>query len=227
MSAKDDLATVFSGRLRVSASAFARKHGLPGEALRIEPPVHIDEAGGMTLALKAGLVRVKPDGMFRLAGAKPDKGPYNLFSRGPAPLLNRQYLIQITAFAELVLEHRWPARQVMFEYDALDLAVLDDGGHPLVAEAERDAASLNAMLAQMNAATADHLIRPANTTQRKVAALARLRPAVFWAVAPGVRRPFDVEIDGDGVPRLRTRWRHGTTWNGIRTGAGTAITSGG
>jgi hypothetical protein len=205
MSSEDDLVAVFSGRLRVWASAFARQHGLAGETLRIEPRLHIDEVTGLALALNAGLVQVQSNGMFRLSGAKPGKGPYNLFSRGVTPSLNREYLVQIAAFAELVLQHRWPARQVVFEYDALDLAVFEDGGYPVVAEVKRDAASLHVMLAQMNAATADHVLQPVSTAQRKVAAMARLRPELFWAVAPGVRLPFEVEIDRDGVPRLRPR----------------------
>jgi hypothetical protein len=109
---------------------------LAGEALRIEPRLHIDEVTGPALALNAGLVQVQSNGMFRLAGANPGKGPYNLFSRGATPSLNREYLVQITAFAELVLQ-------------------------------------------------------PVSVTQRKIAALTRLRPELFWAVAPGARgRPL-------------------------------------
>lgn len=190
-------------RLEGWAAEFARVRGIPNGALPIEPPLHEDEAAGMAVALGASLVRVEPDGMFRVAGARRGKGPYNLFSRGPTPSLNREYLIQLTAFAELVVEHRWPARQVAFEYDALDLAVLDGDKPLVVAEAKRDRPSLERMLAQFEAATPEHVVAPANTVQRKVAALARLRPAAFWAVAPGVRQAFSVELDPSGVPRFR------------------------
>uniref|UniRef100_UPI0035E41F2B hypothetical protein n=1 Tax=Thermomonospora cellulosilytica TaxID=1411118 RepID=UPI0035E41F2B len=111
----------------------------------------------------------------------------------------------MTAFAELVVEHRWPAQRVAFEYDALDLAVLDGDEPLLVAEVKRDRTELERMLAQFEVATSEHVVAPANTVQRKVAALARLRPAVFWAVAPGVRRAFSVEADRGGVPRLHPR----------------------
>jgi hypothetical protein len=202
----DDLLAVSSRQLSTWASVFARERGLPDQALRLRPPLHVDEADGLALARGAGLVEVQPDGVFRLAGAAQNKGPYNLFSRGPAPSLNREYLVQIAAFAELVIEHRWPARRVAFEYDALDLATLHDSGRPVVvAEAKRDTASLDLMLAEMSAATAHQVAAPTNTTQRKIAALARLGATVFWAVAPGVRRAFDIEIDPEGVPRLSRR----------------------
>ncbi|MCT9934532.1 hypothetical protein N5079_30435 [Planotetraspora sp. A-T 1434] len=202
----DDLLALSGGQLSTWALAFARERGLPDGALRLTPPLHEDEANGLALARGAGLVEVQPDGVFRLAGAAQGKGPYNLFSRGPAPSLNREYLVQIAAFSELVLQHGWPARRVAFEYDALDLAALDDSGRAVVvAEAKRDAASLDRMLAEMGAVTSDQIAAPTNTTQRKVAAMARLAPVVFWAVAPGIRRVFDVEVDHDGVPRLRHR----------------------
>jgi hypothetical protein len=201
-----DLDTMSGAQLSMWASTFARERGLPSAVLRLDPPLHIDEADGLALALGATMVDIQPDGVFRLAGAQKAKGPYNLFSRGPAPALNREYLVQIAAFAELVMRHRWPARRVAFEYDALDLAAIDAGGHPVVlAEAKRDAASLDRMLADIGRATREQVAAPASTTQRKVAALARLCPAVFWAVAPGVRWAFDVAVDDDGVPRLHPR----------------------
>ncbi len=202
----DDLLAACSSQLSTWASVFARERGLPEQALRLRPPLHLDEANGLALARGAGLVEVQSDGVFRLAGSAQNKGPYNLFSRGAVPSLNREYLVQIAAFAELVIEHRWPARRVAFEYDALDLATFDDSGRPVVvAEAKRDAASLDLMLAEMDAATVRQVAAPANTTQRKIAALSRLGATVFWAVAPGVRRAFDVEIDHDGVPHLSPR----------------------
>ncbi|MGP3920438.1 hypothetical protein [Nonomuraea sp. 10N515B] len=202
----DDLLAACSSQLSTWASAFARERRLPDQALRLRPPLNVDEANGLALARAAGLVEIQPDGVFRLAGAARNKGPYNLFSQGPAPSLNREYLVQIAAFAELVIEHRWPARRVAFEYDALDLATLDGSGRPVVvAEAKRDTASLDRMLAEMRAATARQVAAPANTTQRKIAALSRLGAKVFWAVAPGVRRAFNIEIDQDGVPQLIPR----------------------
>lgn len=202
----DELVTLVSDRLRSWAGAFAREAGLSGEALSIVPPLHDDEATGLAKALRSHLVDVRPNGEFRLAGAKGGKGPYHLFSRGPAPALNREYVVQIAAFAELVAKYHFAARKVVFEYDAFDLAAFDDTSHPaLVVEAKRNPALLEAMLTEIRAVGPEQIGRPTTATQRKAAALARLRPPVFWAVAPGVRLAFDVEIDGDGVPRLRPR----------------------
>ncbi|MEU8194994.1 hypothetical protein AB0C10_14565 [Microbispora amethystogenes] len=189
-------------RLRRWAEEFAARRGLPGTDLRIDPPLHREEVEGLVLALGSGLVTVERAGVFRVAGASAAKGPYNLFSAGPRPVLNREYLIQIAVFAELGVRHRWPARQVVFEYDALDLAVLDGGEHPAVlVETKRDEAGLDAMLAGVTAATESDVSQPCTADQRKASALVRLRPRVFLTAAPGVRRCF-VPVVEDGRVRL-------------------------
>ncbi|MFI9597850.1 hypothetical protein [Nonomuraea sp. NPDC052265] len=202
----DDLLAACRTQLDNWASAFARERGLSAQALRLHPPLDLNEANGLIHAVGAGLVKIQPDGVFRLAGAAPGKGPYNLFSQGPTPSLNREYLVQIAAFTELVTEHRWPARLVAFEYGAFDLGTFDEAGRPVVvAEAKRDTASLDRMLDHMRTATARQVTAPMSTTQRKIAALSRLGATVFWAVAPGVRRAFDIQIDRYGMPQLIPR----------------------
>jgi hypothetical protein len=179
------------------ATEFARECQLPSADLRIHPALHYDEAAGLALAVSSGLVSVRNGGRFRLAGAMADKGPYNLFSRGQQPALNREYLIQIACFAELVLNHDWTARNTVFEYDSLDLATFDPNGQPVVAvEAKRSEHLLDLMLKAMQSTS---ICRPTSSTTnaaRKLRALSRLRPEVFWAVAPGVRRAFDVDYSG-------------------------------
>lgn len=203
--AADPHASELGNRLARWARTFAEEHELASPELRIVPPPHPDEVGGLGLALAMNLVTVGASGRFRLAGAAAGKGPYNLFSRGPAPALNREYLIQIAAFAELVAHHGWPARQVAFEYDAFDLAALDGSGRLVVAvEAKRDQGSLETTLAKMATATQQELSAPATGDHRKAAALVRRRPQAFCAIAPGVRRWFTVCVD-DGVPRLVPR----------------------
>ncbi|GIH66986.1 hypothetical protein [Microbispora siamensis] len=200
------------GRLRHWAEEFAARRDLPVADLRIDPPLHREEAEGLVLALRSGLVMVERAGVFRLAGAHAAKGPYNLFSTGPRPMLNREYLIQIATFAELVVHHRWPARQVVFEYDAFDLGVLDEGDRPaILVETKRDEAGLDVMLSRVTAAREDEVLQPRTADQRKASALVRLRPRRFLAVAPGVRRCFGSVVE-DGRVRLipRSEIPHGT-----------------
>ncbi|HEU5155662.1 MAG TPA: hypothetical protein VFU43_01600 [Streptosporangiaceae bacterium] len=200
--AADPHASEPANRLAHWARNFADEHRLDSAELSIAPPLHPDEVAGLGLALGMNLVTIETTGQFRLAGADAGKGPYNLFSRGRAPALNREYLIQIAAFAELVAHHGWPASQVAFEYDAFDLAVLDASGRLVVAaEAKRDQRSLETTLAKLSTATPDELATPATADQRKAAALVRLRPQVFCAIAPGVRRWFTLCVD-DGSLRL-------------------------
>jgi hypothetical protein len=196
---------VVADRLVGWARGFAGEYDLASTELRVVPPLHIDEVDGVRMAMGMNVVSIGSTGEFRLAGSDAGKGPYNLFSRGSAPALNREYLIQIAAFAELVLEHRWPARQVVFEYDAFDLAVLDDAGRvAVVVEAMKDQQGLETTLAKMATATAAELSAPPTTDHRKAAGLVRLRPQMFGAVAPGVRRWFTVGVD-EGLPRLVPR----------------------
>ncbi|HZB30854.1 MAG TPA: hypothetical protein VE465_11885 [Streptosporangiaceae bacterium] len=196
----DPHASELANRLACWARTFAGEHGLDSSELRIVPSLHPDEAGGFGLAIGLNLVTIGATGEFRVAGADTSKGPYNLFSRGPAPALNREYLIQIAAFAELVAHHGWPARQVVFEYDAFDLAALDGPGHLVVAaEAKRDQQSLETTLAKMATATPEELSAPATADHRKAAALVRLRPQAFCAIAPGVRRWFTLSVDDDSL----------------------------
>lgn len=115
----DAPASPVEAQLHAWAREFARQHDLPSGDLRISPPLREDESDGLTLALANGLVVVDRGGQFRLVGAAASKGPYHLFSRGDRPSLNREYLIQVVAFAELVLDHGWVAKDVAFEHDAL------------------------------------------------------------------------------------------------------------
>jgi hypothetical protein len=191
-----------ANRLARWARTFADEHELASPELKVIPPLHPDEVDGLGLALGMNLVTTEATGTFRLAGADASKGPYNLFSRGPTPVLNREYLIQIAMFADLVAHHGWPARQVEFEHDAFDLAVLDGSGRLIVAaEAKKDQRSLETTLAKMATATPEELSAPATADHRKAAALVRLRPHMFCVVAPGVRRWFTVSPD-DGSLRL-------------------------
>jgi hypothetical protein len=194
-----------AGGIRVWAASFARARGIADAELRVEPPLHPQELAGLELAVGAGLVTVEDDGSFRLVGAAEGKGPYNLFSRGTRVALNREYLIQIAVFAELVLRHRWPARRVAFEYDAFDLATFaPDGSLVVLGEAKRDERLLDAMLAELLSISRPDVEQATTNAARKAAALVRLRPEVFWAVAPGVRRAYDVTIR-DEVPVLAPR----------------------
>jgi Family of unknown function (DUF6308) len=201
----DTPTTKVPDQLATWAAGFAQRHGIPEGALVIEPPLHPDEGAGLEQAVGAGLVSVDDDGTFRLTGAADAKGPYHLFSRGPRVTLNREYLSQIGAFAELVLRYCWPARRVVFEYDALDLVTLaPDGSVAVAGEVKRDQRLLDVMLGELTSMSRQDIQQGQTNAARKAAALVRLQPAVFWAVTPGARRAYDVTVR-DGVPVLTPR----------------------
>ena len=71
-------------QLHTWAAEFATQHDLLDRTLRIMPPLLDEEADGLALAMSTRLIDVKTTGQFRMVGAAGSKGPYNLFSRGPA-----------------------------------------------------------------------------------------------------------------------------------------------
>lgn len=191
--------------LQRMAAAFAQSRGLAGRSFVLGGQLHADELEGLARAWDVGLIDVDDCGTFRVMGSRTAKGPYNLFSSGPRPALNREYLIQIAAFTELVLDHGWPSVRTAFEHDALDLATFGTGGRCVVAgEAKATEALLASMITGMGRMGPEQLQAPATNAERKVAALVRLGAPVFWAVAPGVRWTFDVDYAPD-VPALTPR----------------------
>lgn len=185
------------------AAAFAQSRGLAGRSFVLSGQLHADELEGLARAWDVGLIDVDDCGTFRVMGSRTAKGPYNLFSSGPRPALNREYLIQIAAFTELVLDHGWPSVRTAFEHDAH--ATFGTGGRCVVAgEAKATEALPASMITGMCRMGNEQLQAPATNAERKVAALVRLRAPVFWAVAPGVRWTFDVDYAPD-VPALTPR----------------------
>ena len=84
-----------------------------------------DEAGSFLRAVEAGIAVVDDGGYVTLPAVRPKKpeGRYALLARsGDGVSVNLEYLIQVGATAELVLDHGWPSGAVDFErgeFDAL------------------------------------------------------------------------------------------------------------
>jgi hypothetical protein len=192
-----------AGGLRVWAASFARARGIAEAELRVEPPLHPEELAGLELAVGAGLVTIEDDGSFRMVGAVEGKGPYNLFSRGVRVALNREYLIQIAAFAELVLRHRWPARRGGVRVRRLRPGGLCPGWVAgCMGEAKRDQRLLDAMLAELLSISRLDVEQATTNAARK--------PPPWWAMSlvpdyPITRRMLGVDPDGSrriGLLRL-------------------------
>jgi hypothetical protein len=187
-----------AGGLRVWAASFARARGIAEAELRVEPPLHPEELAGLELAVGAGLVTIEDDGSFRMVGAVEGKGPYNLFSRGVRVALNREYLIQIAAFAELVLRHRWPARRGGVRVRRLRPGGLCPGWVAgCMGEAKRDQRLLDAMLAELLSISRLDVEQATTNAARKAAALVgnESRPRLSDYETDARRRPRRVQTN--------------------------------
>lgn len=156
-----------------------------------------DEAGSFLRALDHGLVAVDGAGFSTLPTIRPKKpqGRYALLSKlGSGVSINLEYLIQIGATAELVLDHGWPPDSLDFERGEFDAVVYDpDGRVCLAMEAKArvtGADSLESMLRFWFRAIADPQLDLRNNSGRKLLELKRLcssGPVVVWLVAEGAR----------------------------------------
>ncbi len=167
-----------------------------------------DEAEAFLRAYKAGLVVVDPDGRFRLPGVgRSFEAPHLIGRSGPRVALHTEYLINIGAYAELVLDFDWPAERLSFQFGAgeFDIGGFNSRGElALLVEAKARVGGSNGLdeleasferLEAVNEATVTA------TTRRKWARL-RLEletgPLRLWLVASGARRLYHCELDGTG-----------------------------
>jgi hypothetical protein len=193
------------------ADGFAKKRtdvassrlALPGRGLLP------DEAASFLRALDEGLVAVDDAGFFKLPTVRPKVplGRYSLLSKnGSGVSLNLEYLIQVGATSELMLDHGWPPEAVDFErgeFDALGLG--SDGRVCLAMEAKARVSgsdSLEGLLRFWLRALAEPGIDLRNNSGRKLAELRRRcldGPVLVWLVAEGVRWSLWAEMQGNEV----------------------------
>lgn len=179
-----------------------------------------DEAASFLRALDQGLVTVDAAGSFALPTVRPTSalGRYSLLSKnGSGVALNLEYLIQVGATAELILDHGWPPEAVGFERGEFDaLGHGSDGRVRLAMEAKARASgsdSLEGLLRFWLRALAEPGIDLRNNSGRKLAEVRRLcldGPVIVWLVAEGARWSLWAEMQDDKVvlsPGPAPTWR--------------------
>lgn len=81
-----------------------------------------DECQAFLRSVDQGLVRIEPDGNFWAHTARRTSRNLHLVGRsGLAMALHTEYLIQIGAYAELILDHGWPPEILDFECGPFDV----------------------------------------------------------------------------------------------------------
>jgi hypothetical protein len=159
-----------------------------------------DEARSFLRAVEHGIAAVDDAGYVTLPPVRPKTptGRYALLSRsGDGVSVNLEYLIQIGATAELVLDHGWPPETVNFERGEFDALCVDPDNRVLLAmEAKARVTgpdSLERLVASwlqlIEHADADR----ATNAGRKFTELGRLTErgkVLVWLVADGARWPL-------------------------------------
>ena len=170
-----------------------------------------DEASSFLRALDSGFVSVDGAGFVVLptVRAKTPAGRYALLSKsGSGVSINLEYLIQIGATAELVMDHGWSPADIDFERGEFDAVGVGPGDRVLlVMEAKARVSgpdSLEKLLTSWMLMAEDPSIDLNNNAGRKYRELQRLCQSgrvVVWLVAEGARWTLIAEMV-DGAVRL-------------------------
>jgi hypothetical protein len=188
---------------RSSEALFAANPKAMGSGRLLATPNRVD-AGDVALFFRgvdAGLVEVKPDGRFNTLDRPTDTGRWALLSRSAhGGWFNAEYLPQLAAYIEAILDLDYPQERVLFELPArslqLDLAVLDDDGSVVVlGEAKRSTPALaplagGALQRFAEAAPTDESKRRGDEQRQLAWRLWTVEPALTWLIGPGHREAF-------------------------------------
>jgi hypothetical protein len=170
------------------------------------------EEGRFLRAVEEGIVTVDASGRFRLPGLNRSTGnptEPHIFSRPETALRThvvrlewREYLTQVVALTELILDHGWPKGLVAFDPEArgawtFDLAAFRDrtGEPPWVIAAETKSPisageldELTERLLSWSASGAGPQPSDRSKAAKAFRGLLRTQPRSLWLVAPGRKR---------------------------------------
>lgn len=171
--------------------------------------LHPDESAAFLRALDAGTVSVNTAGYATVHCVRPKQpqGRYALLARsGQGVSVNLEYLIQLGATSELVIDGHWPPALLDFERGEFDLLGHDPHGQvTLVMEAKARATGPDSLATLVTAWLAfsrldDPANLPATNAGRKYRELWRLAhdgPIAVWLVAAGARWNLAAHMEGD------------------------------
>ncbi len=190
-----------------SAELHADNPGLMDSPDLIKTPNVIDEGDVdlFFLGLDAGLITVTRGAKFNTADRSKEGGRWSLLSRSrDGGWYNAEYLPQIAAYVDCILNLGYPQERVFFELPArslqLDLAIVDDDEKVVVlGEAKRDVAMLDKLRASMLERFASQ--EPGPETKKRGDEARQLawrlwatKAPYCWLVGPGHRPAYRVGL---------------------------------
>ena len=204
--------------------AFCGGRGLNRSAWGPPREVYPEEAEGVLRAVDEGVIVIDDLGRCQAPGLRKPGQDRELIrvATGTRIHYGIEWFTHIAAVCELIVDYRWPRSHIDFEtlpFDAVAYLRRDDVDPVLVTEAKKERREVDRMLLDirrwadegltLTEATADRDYRKywGLMGKRMWRDAGRLRveqrrpPDWFWAVGPGVRRAFRVEVR-DGRVRL-------------------------
>jgi hypothetical protein len=166
-----------------------------------------DECQAFLRAVDKDLIRIEPDGNFWAHTARRTSQNLHLVGRsGMATALHTEYLIQIGAYAELVLDRGWPPAKLDFECGPFDI----EGGEGRVTLAVEAKARVlpptgdtlttirDAFMARQ--IDPDYPLKPNHLHKwDRLLELSSQGPVWLWLVADGARWSYAARNDGSGL----------------------------
>lgn len=191
---------------RVDGFAAARDDVFTGNLVPPRRGLGRDESASFLRAVDEGFAVVDRAGYVTLPLVRQKKpvGRYALFSKSGAGVsVNLEYVVQVGATAELVLDHGWPPDRVGFERGEFDAVAYDEDGRVALAmEAKARATgpdSLDKLVRSWVRFAADPTADLASNAGRKWQELGRLASAgqvVVWLVAEQARWSLTARVSG-------------------------------
>lgn len=172
------------------------------------PTPNVIDAGDVDLFFRgvdAGVIRVERGGKFNTWDRPKPGGRWSLLSRSKAGgWYNAEYLPQLAAYVEAILDLGYSKERVLFELPAaslqLDLAILDDDGAVVVlGEAKRDVGMLDklerAVSERFGDVAPDDESKKRGDEARQLAwRLWTVAPSFTWLIGPGRRTAFETAV---------------------------------
>ncbi len=136
------------------------------------------------------------EGLVSIRGSKfqlkdEEKHIYSFFT------LNREYLVQIAAYVELINKYGYPLERCKFEYHLMDVVVFqENGSHYIYVEAKKadnELQKLSESISKYSENVPMDVGDRGNDPLRKCKYIVKDRPKYLWLVGPEARSSFLIE----------------------------------
>ena len=169
-------------------------------------PVDTSDLSLFFRGVDGGLISLERGARFNTEDRPTKGGRWGLLSRAKdGGWFNAEYLPQLAAYVDAILELGYPSERVLFELPGrslqLDLAILDDEGQVVVlGEAKRNVAMLDPLLAGVTErfsgdAPGESSKKRGDEARQLAWRLWTVRAPYCWMIAPGARPAYRVETE--------------------------------